>query len=110
MLIPKNQWFSLATSYIKSIKTSSDTLSADMKILIETNINHAYSSLVMGATALFLMFLIIALLLWWQIKDITQRVLQIRNLIQSILSDGNLTNRIEDTTSDEIGTIARRIK
>ena len=102
----KNQWFSLATSYIKSIKTSSDTLSEDMKILIEDNINHAYSSLVMGATALFLMFLIIALLLWWQIKDITQRVLQIRNLIQSILSDGNLTNRIEDTTSDEIGTIA----
>ena len=102
----KEKWFSLATNYIKKIKTSSDTLSNVMEELVDKNMTDAYYSLIAGTTALVLMSLIIALLLWWQINDITKRVLHLRNLIQSILSDGNLTHRIVDTASDEIGTIA----
>ncbi len=105
----KEKWFPLATGYIKNIKASSDTLSKSMETLIERNITHAYSSLIIGATTLLFVSLIIALLLWWQISDITQRVLRIRNLILSILSDGNLTNRVDDTASDEIGTIANAL-
>ena len=102
----KKQWFSLATDYIKSIKTISDTMSQDMEKSIKENISQAYSSLILGTTILLVMSLLIALLLWWQINDITERVLRIKNIIQSILSDGNLKNRVADSASDEIGTIA----
>lgn len=102
----KDQWFSLATGYIKGIKLSSDTLAKNMQVVLNQHISMAFTTLIIGTVILAGLSIIIALLVWWQISDITKRVLRIRNLILSVFSEGDLTIRVNDTATDEIGTIA----
>jgi len=102
----KNDWFNIATENIKDIKALADeTESLFINILKDKKSNNN-QIIIFGASLLAVLIIFITLFTWWQIKDLTQRVAQIRNLLHSVISKGDLTLRSKSTATDEIGTIA----
>ena len=102
----KNQWFTLTTNHINGIKDIANALANDMDERISQRIAYTSFTLIMGIIILCVVTCLVTAFMWWQIKDTTFRVLRIRNLMASALSDGDLTKRIPKVATDEIGTIS----
>ena len=102
----QNDWFNIATENITEFKVLADeTESLFTKILKEKKSNND-QFIIFELSLLAFLFIFIALFTWWQIKDLTQRVSQIRSLLHSVISKGDLTLRSKNNATDEIGTIA----
>ena len=102
----KANWFSLATQNISDLENISEKVQQHMFVTVEEEKNKAFSNLTFGIIALAIMVLFIFFLAFLLIKDLTQRVNQIRVLLASVSDDSDLTRRSGSTTKDEIGLIA----
>ena len=102
----KDNWFSLSTKTIKGFKAISNDMAGNLISNLDKAIKKTYTSFYAGIGALTMLILTIFLLTWWQIKNLTTRVNNIRHTLNSVFSTGNLKLRSSDTATDEIGTIS----
>jgi len=102
----KNNWFLLATNTIKDFKGITNYAAENLIGTLNAKAVKSNTDFYTGIVALTILILIILLLTWWQIKNLTSRVHVIRHTLNTVFATGDLTLRSNDTATDEIGTIS----
>lgn len=105
----QSEWFGISTKSIQDIKKISDQASSN----IQNSINEKITSLTNKCRilAVFTSVVVICILLFvtWQIRDLNERVHDLKGLLSSVFKDGTLNKRAKETGSDEIGEISRTL-
>lgn len=102
----QDRWFTLATHAIQNIKSISDQAYTNIQHEIDDNIA------TLSNTFIFLMFVAvmlgtcIAAFVLWQIKDLKTRIYALQHVLHAVFIEGDLTKRVPETHSDEIGQIS----
>lgn len=104
-----SDWFSLSTDLIGKIhKRITEKQSALESLIEEKRVDAKMEAVVTVGLAIFFITFFIAFGLF-VIKALAKKVRKVRDLIGKIASSHDLTVRIDDQSSDEIGAISRSI-
>ena len=102
-------WFDIATKRIGNVRQLAISIT---KAVDEYSLNLIESETQYFITLSTLSVLLIAISVWLMLmvfKSVTARVQNLDASLREVVSEGNLLNRIEDTSNDEIATISTNV-
>ena len=103
---PEN-WFELATQRIGDVKKLSDALSSTIVAQAESEARQLEAQRLTTLAIFGTLSILLAAYLYFQYRQVTRRTSYTKRIMQQAAAEHDYTQRIQDLTKDEVGTISR---